>query len=204
MTNERDPVPTRLKLSAVVAADFPTAAEILVSFRDDWELVDKLKREESPLYIAALPPSPERPYRSHFYGLPPDINLSLTSYRMYKLFQPWPIPSVIVGWDETSGTGRVLKLGDLKVQLQPLGQAQAWAGPSAAVLYECYTHETRRPATWQDELAAFWGAVERDVGVARIFTEPHEPTVEEGYTDFLTRLGYAPDPQYPRWWSKNR
>jgi hypothetical protein len=45
-------------------------------------------------------------------------------------------------------------------------------------------------------------AVERDIGVKRIFTEPREPTFEEGYPEFLQQLGYAPDPNFEQWWSK--
>ena len=62
------------------------------------------------------------------------------------------------------------------------------------MLWEAYFHETqRRAANWQDDLYEFWRAVEEDMGVARIFTQPHEPTFEQGYTDFLSHLGYAPE-----------
>ena len=201
MTNE--PTELREKLTVAVAIDYPEAAEILVSFPDEWELVHQMRRGDTPLYIAAMQPREEEPRRDHFYGLIPEINLELTTYRLYKFFRPWPMPSIIVGWDEIKGTGRVEKVGHLKIQLQPLGQAQAWYGQQFGVIWECYFHETRRQeANWQDELQVFWHAVERDIGVANIFTDPHEPTFEEGYTDFLTRLGYAPDRDHPPWWSK--
>jgi hypothetical protein len=94
-------------------------------------------------------------------------------------------------------------MGHLKIQLQPHGQAQTWDGERYGVIGECYFHETRRrEPVWQDNLIQFWQTVERDMGVEKIFTEPHEPTFEGGYTEFLSRLGYAPGPDYPRWWSK--
>jgi hypothetical protein len=40
------------------------------------------------------------------------------------------------------------------------------------------------------------------MAVNKIFIHPHEPTFEEGYTEFLKSLGYAPDPEFERWWSK--
>jgi hypothetical protein len=63
-------------------------------------------------------------------------------------------------------------------------------------------HEPARTANWQETLYEIWQAVERDMKGAKIFTQPHEPTFEEGYLDFLSRLGYQPDPESPRWWSK--
>ena len=199
---EREPLPLKLKLRVAASIDYPAASEVLVSFPDQWELIYQMRREDTPLYIAAMPPSQEQPRRDHFYGLLPEINLELTTYRLYKFFQPWPMPSVIASLDETTGTGQVLKGGDLKIQLQPFGQAQAWLGQTCGVLWECYLHETARTANWQETLYEIWQAVERDMKVARIFTQPHEPTFEEGYPDFLSRLGYQPDPESPRWWSK--
>lgn len=204
MTQEHAPIPLKLKLRTAVAIDYPQASEILVSFPEEWEVVGQIRRENSTLYIAGLPASQEQPRRDRFYGLPAEVNLALTQHRLYRLFLPWPQPSVLVGWDEASGTGRVLKLGDVKVQLQPIGQAQAWFGASVGLIWECYLFEAGRKARWQEELAAFWRAMEGDLGVAKLCTPPHEPTFEEGYTDFLGRLGYAPDPEYSRWWSKNR
>jgi hypothetical protein len=162
-----------------------------------------MERGDTLLYLAAMPPSQEWTRRDRFYGLAPEVNLELNTYRLYKFFQPLPIPSVVVSWDEATGTGRVERMGDLKMQLRPIGQAQIWKGPTYGVLWECYFHETRRrAANWQDELYQFWRAVEEDMGVAKIFTQPHEPTFEQGYTDFLSRLGYAPDPVCSEWWSK--
>jgi hypothetical protein len=80
-----------------------------------------------------------------------------------------------------------------------------WRGEQAAVLWECYGFEPlRQRANWPENLAAFWQAVERDIGVSRIFTQPQEPTFREGYPAFLSRLGYAPDPDCDRWWSKRQ
>jgi hypothetical protein len=81
--------------------------------------------------------------------------------------------------------------------------AQVWHGDRDAVLWECYMSEQARMENWQEELADFWQAVERDVGVERFFTQPHEPTFIEGYRKFLRRPGYAPDTTYDSWWSKH-
>jgi hypothetical protein len=199
---ERVPLPLREKLTVAAALDYPTATEILVSFPDKWELVGLFKRVDRPLYVAGFPPSQERVQSDQFFGLPAEINRSLTTYRFYKLFEPWPQPSVLVDWNEAKGEGRVLAGGHLRVQLQPLGQAQAWTGHRFGVLWECYLHETRRSKTWQEELRQFWQVVEEDLEVRKIFTQPHEPTFEEGYTDFLSNLGYTSDPDFERWWSK--
>lgn len=122
---EREPLSLRLRLKLTVAAaiDYPAASEILVSFPGKWELIHQMRREDTPLCIAAMPPSQESPRPDHFYGLTPEISLELTTYRLYKFFQPWPMPSIIASWDQATGTGRVEKMGDIKIQLQPFGQA---------------------------------------------------------------------------------
>lgn len=200
---EREPQPSTPTLTGAVSTDYPEVTEVLVSFADQWELIGRIRREDTPLYVAAMPLSQEIPRRDHFHGLPPEVNLTLDTYRLYKLFQPWPTPSVTISWNQTTGTGRVEGVGDLKVQLKPLGQGQAWKGRTYGVLWECYLSDPAREATTrQDELFQFWHAVERDMQVAKIYTEPHEPTLQGGYTDFLTRLGYLPDPKSPEWWSK--
>ena len=38
----------------------------------------------------------------------------------------------------------------------------------------------------------------------KLFTQPHDPAFAEGYTDFLSDLGYQPDSDFPLWWSKER
>jgi len=199
---EKEPIPSRAKLVEAAATDYPAASEILVSFPDKWELIQQMRREDTHLYIAAMPSRQQEARLDHFQGLPPEVNLELTSYRLYRFFQPWPMPSIIASWDEATGTGRVLKAGDLEIQLQPLGQGQAWTGQTSGVLWECYLNEAGREANWQETLYQVWQAVERDMKVAKIFTQPHEPTFQEGYTEFLDRLGYQPDPQSPGWWSK--
>ena len=93
--------------------------------------------------------------------------------------------------------------GSLRVQLQPIGQAQVWTGESFAVLWEGFLNEMgRRGDAWQANLTQFWYAVEDDLGVNKIFTQPHEPTFEKAYPQFLEHLGYTPDPEFERWWSK--
>ena len=103
MERAKPPLPLREKLTVAAAIDFPAASEILVSFPDKWELVGVLKREDQPLYVAGLPPSQEKGRADQFYGLPAEINRSLTSYRLYKLFEPWPQPTILVAWDEAKG-----------------------------------------------------------------------------------------------------
>ncbi len=188
-----------------MSLDYPAASEILVSFPDKWELIHQMERESTPLYIAAMPPSQEQPRQGHFYGLTPEINSELTTYRLYRFFRPWLMPSVTVAWDEAAGEGQVVGGGPLTIQLQPLGQAQAWIGQTCGVLWENYLHETaRRKANWQETLYEIWQAVEKNMEVGKIFTQPHEPAFEGDYTEFLSRLDYHPDPESPGWWSKGR
>ncbi len=204
-TMEREPLPLRPKLRVAVSIDYPAASGILVSFPDKWELICQMKREGTPLYIAAWPPSEEKADPEHFHGLSPEINLELTTYRLYRFFQPWPMPSFTVAWDKAAGKGQVVGGGPLTVQLQPLGQAQTWCGPNYGVLWECYAHETtRRKADWQEMLYEIWQTVEKNMEVGKIFTQPHEPAFEGDYTEFLSRLDYHPDPESPGWWSKGQ
>jgi hypothetical protein len=198
----RRPLPSPEKLTIAVAKDFP-GAEVLVSFPERWQLVHRFQPAQAPRYVAGFPLSYEKSSSHQFPGLQPEINRSLTIYRLYRLFEPWPIPLLRVVWDGVRNEGRVLDACRLRVHLQPVGQAQIWKGPSAGVLWECYTFDNRqRRPDWQEELATFWQVVERDMGVNRIFTQPHEPSFEEGYTEFLSHLGYAPDPVFEHWWSK--
>ena len=68
-------------LKDAVAADFPGYTEIAVSFPDQWELVQELRSADGPLYIVGLPRQSERSDPERFYGLPEDINRTLTTYR---------------------------------------------------------------------------------------------------------------------------
>lgn len=187
-----------------VRRDIPQASEVLVSFPDKWEFLDTVPHERDSIYLAAFPLERAFPRRNHFEGLPPEINVDLVFYRLYKFFQPWPLPQVVVAWNPRQGEGRVIGERGLKLQLQPVGQAQAWYGVSHAVLWEAYIDESRRLRNWQDTLAQVWGVVEKDLDVPKIFTAPQAPTFPEGYREFLTRMGYAQDPEYPVWWSKTR
>ena len=94
------------------------------------------------------------------------------------------------------------------IELQPIGQAQAWWGATYEVIWECYFFSAHLRPTWTGEWVAAWQAVAIDIGVSTIFTEAHEPDFPEGeldYTDFLTILGYWPDSGADgRWWSKRR
>jgi hypothetical protein len=196
---EREPRPRTLKLADAASEDYPAASEILVSFPDRWELVQPMSLGDTLLYVAAMPPSQERARCNRFHGLAPEVNLELNTYRLYSFFQPWPIPSVIVSWDEATGTGWVERVADLKMQLRPVGQAQIWKGPTCGVLWECYFHETRRrAANWQDELYQFWRAVEEDMGVARIFTQPRAvPTTRVWWCQTSAFSPLFLDPQSP-------
>ena len=196
------------KLTAAVHRAYPRASEILVSFPERWELVETFylphRERTHPLYVAAMPPERERPTRNHFAGLTPEINLSLASYRLYRFFQPWPMPTLVVDWNSSLGQGRVLGQKEWKVQLQDMGDAQAWTGREYGVLWECFLHSRMREGERQIEpLAQVWQAVEQNMKVKTIFTPDHEPTMEpELYRDFLERMGYAPEPASPRWWRK--
>jgi|GEM_PF-3129503 len=201
---ERKAAPSPLtpeKLTAVLEQDYPTA-EILVSFPADWEFVAALNRGDSPLYVAAFPASREPTY-DRFKELSPEISYSLAEYRLYKLFEPWPQPLLNVAWDATKGEGQVIGEAGLRVQLHPIGQAQVWRGEVYGLLWECFFYDTRRRQKhWPAELARFWQAVEAHSGVQKLFTLPAEPTFETGYPEFLSGLGYAPDPEFGQWWSK--
>jgi hypothetical protein len=201
---EKEPIPC--KLIDVVSADYPDATEILVSFPNEWELVNQIKHRDAKFYMAAMPSRQERPRPDQFHGLSPEINLQLNTYRMYRFFEPWPMPTIIVAWDEDTGECWVEGERDPKVQLNLLGQAQAWLGQKVAVLWEAYLNEATKIRLDLDKnlIYQFWKAVEDDVGVSKIFTQPHELTWEHGYTDFLGEMGYGPDQKYSKWWSKQK
>ncbi len=89
----------------------------------------------------------------------------------------------------------------MNVQLQTAGQAQVWQGESVAVLWECYIlGASQEGATRYEELRQFWHSVENDTGVSHLFTPPYDPAFEDGYTDFLSSLGYTADPVTLGWW----
>src|SRR5688572_7309088 len=94
----RKPLLSSEKLTIAAARDYP-GAEILVSFPESWQLVERVERVNRPLYIAGFPPSQEKPREDSFLGLPREINLSLTTYRQYKLFEPWTTPLFQVAWN---------------------------------------------------------------------------------------------------------
>lgn len=203
MERESRPSPSP-PLVEIVGRDFPGANEVLVSFPERWECIEKISDGRGPLYVAGFPIERSFTGREHFEGLPREINVDLVFYRLYKFFQPWPMPQIVAEWNPREGEGRVVGDRGFTLQLQPIGQAQAWFGVNHAVLWECYFDESRRTATWQDTLAAVWSVVEKDLDVPKIFTPPHEPAFPEGYREFLTQLGYAQDADYPLWWGKQR
>ena len=203
MERQRRPLPHSKKLITVASADYPTATEIVVSFPEEWDLVHTIKDSSNHLYVAGMPRSVERARSDHFYGLSPEINRTLTTYRLYKLFRPRMVPHFQVAWNSYHGEGRIIGGAGTKVHLYPLGQAQIWQGEASAVLWEVYLFDAyRQRSDGLDILAAFWQAVERDLAVAKVFTAPHEPAFAGDYPGFLRWLGYAPDPEFERWWSK--
>jgi hypothetical protein len=174
-----------------------------VSFPEQWEFVQRIKREETAAYVATMPASQEMPQKNHFHGLPPAINESLTTYRQYKLFRPWFSPILTIGWNGSIGIGRVESVDSVYVQLKTAGQAQVWKGESAAVLWECYVlGASQDNLKGHEELRQFWHSVENDIGVTHLFTPPYDPAFENGYADFLSSLGYTADPLTPGWWRK--
>lgn len=114
------------------------------------------------------------------------------------------MPQVLVDWNENQGEGKVIGDRGFQLQLQPIGQAQAWFGLTDAVLWECYLDESRRDNNWQVTISELWQRVEQDILAPILFTAPHDPAFPKGYRDFLTRLGYAHDKEHPLWWSKTR
>jgi hypothetical protein len=153
--------------------------------------------------MASLPSSREASQKNHFHGLPPIINESLTTCTHYKLFRPWLSPVLTVGLNEVTGVGRVESVDSVNIQLKTAGQAQVWQGESVAVLWECYILGASQEATTDyEELRQFWQAVEKDIGVPHLLTLPYDPAFQEGYTDFLSSLGYVADPVTLGWWRK--
>ena len=199
-----EPRPFSEKLVTAVAIDFPEVREILVNLPEQWELIGSVHRGDLPLYAASLPWSMEKPRRDHFHGLSAEINLTLHKYRHAKLFEPWPQPVIPVAWNAQSGEGKTMRGGSLDVRLQSVAEAQVWAGSIFGVVWEAYSFESRRREHWKEDLAVFWQAVEADMQVAKLFTQPFDPEFAEGYTDFLSALGYQPDTDFPLWWSKER
>lgn len=201
---EREHPSSFRNLVDVARQDFPAASEVLLSFPDRWEFIDTVQHAGGQIYVAGFPIERSFSRREHFEGLPAEINVDLVFYRLYKFFQPWPIPQLLVEWNPRQGEGRVIGDRGFKLQLQPIGQAQAWFGVSHAVLWECYLSESRRFANWQETLVNLWDLVEKDIGAPKIFTAPHEPAFPEGYREFLTSLGYSADAEHSLWWSKQR
>lgn len=94
-------------LTEAATREYP-GAEIAVSFPDHWELVHRFKRANTPLYVAGFPPSQEQVRGDHFFGLPSEINQSLTTYRLYKLFELKPVYQFEASWDTRIGKGALL------------------------------------------------------------------------------------------------
>ncbi len=88
MERQSRPLPSPEKLIETAAIDYPTASEIMVSFPDKWALIRSLERGDTPLYVAGFPRSYEQPQADHFFALSPEMNRSMTAYRLYKLFEP--------------------------------------------------------------------------------------------------------------------
>lgn len=192
------------KLIEVARRDFPQASDVLVSFPSEWEFIDTVEREGQRLYVAGFPIERAQLSRHHFEGLAPEINVSLVFYRLYKFFQPWPMPQVRVEWNARRQRGRVTDLTGWRLQLQPVGQAQAWFGVDHGVLWECYFDSSRRDVNRLENLEEVWQRVEEDVGAPKLFTLPYEPAFEGNYTDYLQRQGFRQDTENAGWWSKRR
>lgn len=193
-----------LKLIDIARHDFPQASETLVSSPDRWEYLDTIKTTDHQLYIAGFPIERTHTSRDHFAGLPPETNVSLVFYRLYKIFRPRQMPTVFVNWNAHAGSGTVAGFGDVKLQLQPVGQAQVWFGVTDALIWECYFDESQRRGGWEERLSEVWKIIEKDVSTENLWTAPHEPAYPDGYSEFLTRLGYARNTQYPIWWTKGK
>jgi hypothetical protein len=145
----------------------------------------------------------EQARADHFVDLPPEISRSLTTYRLYKLFEPWTTHLFQMSWNSYIGQGRIIGGGRTQVELRPRGQAQVWVGDTYGLLWECYLFESeQQQPNWPEMLTQFRQVVESDMVVPTIFTQPHEPDFASDYTEFLSQMGYAPDPNFERWWHK--
>ena len=89
---EQEPPPTSRKLIDILKAEYPDASEVRVSFPDKWEFIETVKHEHGPIYVAGFPIERAFIGREHFEGLGPETNVNLVFYRLYKFFQPWPLP----------------------------------------------------------------------------------------------------------------
>ena len=196
----------RPKLIQAVAADFPFASETLLEFPDEWMLTAHLDGNP-PLYIGGWTEE-ERVRSDHFHGLPREVNEGLNRYSLFKFFRPWRMPTLQISWDETPGRGQVIKPKDIKIQMQPIGQAQVRHGGEYAVLWESYFYAVgQEQAGWEDRLAQIWQKVEEDFGAKVFYTLRHEPAWPEGktsYQGFLRRLGYGPSLESTGWWGKGK
>lgn len=199
---EKEIAQSNQKLVERVSADLGVS-DVAVSFPERWEFVTALAWQDAPLYVAPLPSSEDHPSRNHFPELSADVNLSLTDYRLYKFYRPWPMPRLFVSWDSAQGRGRVTGVGESRIQLHSIGQAQVWKGKEYGVLWECYLFDSSREANWERVLTELWGAVEQAAAVQRLYTPGHEPAFETGYLEFLSGLGYLPLDDKTLWWVKD-
>ncbi len=190
------------KLIDVIQSDFADVSNVRVSFPENWEYVDRIETERSLLYIAGFPIERSFTGRDHFHGLGSEVNVNLVFYRLYKFFQPWPIPQVSIEWNAKREQGRVTDIRDKTMQLQPVGQAQVWFGAENAVLWECYLEGNWAGVSSRNTLEKVWRGVERDISARKLYTLPHEPAFAGNYRDFLRSIGYEQDSEYSEWWSK--
>lgn len=192
------------KLVDVAKTDFSNATAVRVSFPDQWQHVETIKTPATPLYIAGFPIERAFTGRNHFHGLAPEINVNLIFYQLYKLFQPWPLPQVTVDWDRRQRVGSVVETQGYRLQLQPIGQAQAWFGIEYGVVWECLFEEAQTRGDWQTTLRETWQVVEEDILAPKLFTLPDESMFRGNYREFLKGLGYATDREMEGWWSKTK
>lgn len=108
-----------------------------------------------------------------------------------------------VEWNRESRQGNAIAQTGMKVRLRQVGQALAWTGDGAGVLWECYFDGPDvEDETHLGQLAGEWQAVEASMGVGKILTLNQEPTVErETYRQFLIEQGCAPEAD-GRWWGR--
>jgi hypothetical protein len=140
---KRQPFLSPETLTDAVAREYP-GAEIAVSFADQCRLVHRFKRANTPLYVAGFPPSQEHARGDHFFGLPREMNRSLTTYQLYRLFEPKPVYQFAVSWDTKIGEGRIIGGNGLHIHLHPVGQAQIWKGETYGVLWEGFLFDNQR------------------------------------------------------------
>jgi hypothetical protein len=186
----------------IVSREYPSGTKIHLGNLVEFEFVQELRKSGELLYVAALPTHKEQPQQGRVPGLSPEINVTLTQFRMYKLLRA--VPTFTSPYKTTMKQNRniIMKNRCIDIRLESIGDAQTWTGVEFGIVWECFIYTGSRDKNWQLVLTPFWQAVEKSMNVSKIFTLPHDPAYPVGYKPFLRRFGYAQDTDFSFWWSK--